>query len=202
MMSYVIILGELIIGGFASYPFPAFFPDGSLINLVYVIIGSCLILWFCCLRVTCFYEDHLVLYYPLRLFARRRIFTYEEIASVVFYNGSSRYSERHLLLHLKNGMKRSCSMGYWNLKKARRVFFLLRFLKQKGVRIEGHNVRYNDLADCTEARVEMVFGTGEKYIRRVYHKDSKEDNKAFLIFCIILMLFYILLFVVIELLAV
>lgn len=201
MLNYIVILGELILGGIASYPFPELFPDGSLKNVFYLIIASSIVLWVCCLRVIYFYEDHLVLYYPLRPFARKRSFTYEEISSVVFCDGDSRYNEKHLLLRMKSGIKRSCSIEFSSSKRGRKVPLLLRFLKRKGLRIEGHNVRHNDLDDCTEARIERVFGTGEKHIRRLYKRDTKEDNKVFLIFFILLLLFYVLLFVVISIVA-
>ena len=51
MLNYIVILGELILGGIASYPFPELFPDGSLKNVFYLIIASSIVLWVCCLRV-------------------------------------------------------------------------------------------------------------------------------------------------------
>lgn len=200
-LTFLLFFGELLLGGLASIPFPNLYPDDSLRPLYYVILVSCILLWSFCWRVTCFYEDRIVLYYPLRLFSRRRTFTYDEISSIVFYDGDSMYSERHLLLRMEGGIKRSCSIDY-NRKSSLKVLLLLRFLKRKGVRIEGYNVRNNDLDDCTEARIEMVFGTGEKHIRRLYRKDTKEDNRRFIIFFVILlsafMLLWVLLFVFVK----
>lgn len=201
LISYLIALGEAILFCIAAMLFPKLFPEDTLWGLAGVILVSTVLLWVCCLRVTYFYEDHFVLFYPLRLFSRKRSFTYDEISSVVFYSGEGRFSEQHLLFLMKNGLKRSCSIEYWSNRQAHKIVYLLRFLKQKGIRIEGHNVQDNDLGDCTEARIEMVFGTGEKHIRRYYETDTKEDSKAFLIFFIILMLFFILLFVLADIIA-
>ncbi len=198
IMNHLIILGELILSGIVSVPFPELFPDGSLKGVLYFIIASSIVLWSCCLRVIYFYENHLVLYYPLRPFARERTFTYDEISSVVFFNDYGRFSEKHLLLHLRSGIKRSCSIEFCDTKKAHKVPYLLRFLKQKGIRIEGHNVMDNDIADCTEARIEMIFGSGKKHIRRIRERESKEDDKIFLIFFIFVLFAFIMMGVFIS----
>lgn len=192
----------LLLGHFISRHLQGFVPEQSLMETILMMIFASFLIWSFFLRVTLFYEDHLVFFYPLRLLFRKKTFAYDDIVSVTYgeYLGDNlvlaalfEVSEAsanfqttsndpdffpHLTFLMKKGFKKLCSVRFWDKHKVIKMYYLLRFLKQKGVRIEGFDVKNNDLADCKVAKIEMIFGTGEKHIRRKRVGKVQKDNSS------------------------
>lgn len=190
----------LVLGHFINRHLQGLVPVQSLMGTILMMISASFLIWSFFLRVTLFFEDHLVFYYPLRLLFREKTFAYDDIASVTYgeYLGdnlalaalfevsdaSANFQTAvddpnffpHLTFRMKNGYKKLCSVRFWRKKNVVKKYYLLRFLKQKDVRIEGFEAGNNDWADCTVAKVEMIFGTGEKHIRRKRGDESEKNN--------------------------
>lgn len=128
------------------------------------------------LRKSYFYEDHMVVVYPLRFYFRKVIIHYNEIACFVFKVVP--YDGEYLFLVLKDStfqpkiFKKRLSSSRVSPRKNGRIdfYFLLKHLKQRGCQIRT-NKNYK-----LENRIELVFGSGiSDYVR----KSPSEKKKAY-----------------------
>ena len=131
------------------------------------------------LRKSYFYENHMVIVYPLRLYFRKVIIHYSEIDCFVFRIVP--YDGEYLFLVFKNSTfrpkifkKRLSSSKVFPHKDGRISFyFLLKHLKQSGCQIRT-NKNYE-----LENHIELVFGSGASdYVRKPPFEKKKEYTRC------------------------
>ena len=146
--------------------------------LYYISISTVsLFLWVIFLRKTYFFENHMLVVYPLRVFRRQISIDYGDVACFIYNTGS--LEGDYLDIITKQGSQFIVSMRKWlysslfstrNKKRRFQLFFLLKHLKSKGSLIRINNDNYD-----IEKRIEMIFGTdASHYIR----KSPVEKKKA------------------------
>lgn len=130
------------------------------------------------LRKSYFYENQMVIVYPLRFYFRKVIIHYNEIACFVFRIVP--YDGEYLFLIFKDSTfqpkifkKRLSSSKVFPHKNGRIGFyFLLKHLKQSGCQIRT-NKNYE-----LENHIELVFGSGvSDYVRKSPAEKNKEHIK-------------------------
>lgn len=136
-----------------------------------------LFLWVIFLRKTYFFENHMMVVYPLRILRRRISIDYGDVVCFIFSSDS--LEGDYLDIVSKEGTQFIVFMRKWlysslfsarNKKKRFQLFFLLKHLKSKGSLIKVNNDNYD-----IEKRIEMIFGTdASHYIR----KSPAEKKKA------------------------
>lgn len=138
-----------------------------------------LFLWIIFLRKTYFFDNHMLVVYPLRIFRRRFRIKYEDIDCFI-YNTES-LEGNYLDIISKEGTQFIIFVRKWlysslfsdrNKKKRVQLFFLLKHLKSKGLRIKCNRCN-NDF----EKRIEMIFGAGASHYIRKSPAEKKKARK-------------------------
>lgn len=138
-----------------------------------------LFLWVIFLRKNYFFENHMLVVYPLRIVRRRIRINYEDVACFI-YNTES-LGGVYLDMISKEGSRINIFIRKWvysplfsvRIKRKRfQLFFLLKHLKSKGVRIKSDRCN-----DDTEKRIEMIFGAGASHYIRKSPAEKKKAHK-------------------------
>jgi len=151
-------------------------------SLYYYIFSSTvsLFLWVISLRKTYFFEDHMLVVYPLRILRRRISIDYGDVACFIYSTES--LEGDYLDIISKEGSQFIIFMRKWlysslfsvrNKKKRLQLFFLLKHLKSKGSQIKIKNDNFD-----IEKRIEMIFGaSASHYIRKTPAEKKKARKK-------------------------
>ena len=178
------------------------FNTGNNLSAYYISTSTVsLFLWIIFLRKTYFFENHMLVVYPLRMFRRRIRINYEDVACFI-YNTESLGGD-YLDIIYKEGSRIIIFIRKWvysplfsvrNKKKRFQLFFLLKHLKSKGLCIKS-----NRSNDDIEKRIEMIFGMSDThYIRKTPVEKKKVRKKriknTIIINIVVLVVFLLALF--------
>ena len=134
--------------------------------------------WQLLLRKSFFYEDYLVVVFPLRLFIRETVILYKDIRRFEFkvlrIDGDYLYVTRDGASFLQRSLS-SSRVTLRNKKKRLKLFFFFKHLKSIGYDIHTNELYSNTL----EKRIEMVFGSGiTDYVRMTPEEKKKSRKKS------------------------
>lgn len=162
----------------SASPIPSYFLTVAILS----IIG-----WSLFLRKSFFYQDHMVITYPLRFIQRQIRIQYEDIEAFIFHERNlegeflSIITKEESVLR-KLYIKYFCSSMVSSRDRRKRMsfFFLLKYLKSEGywIKIIDRSYGFTTL----EKRVELAFGSGSSdYVRKSPSERRKERKKDIII---------------------
>lgn len=124
--------------------------------------GLFVLIWVVFLQRNYFYEDEIVVLFPLRPFKRKVMIRYEDIAHVDYKSSQGIYACYEALEYVLARSDKSCQryiknvcygwLGVFFPIRSKRLMFLLKFLKQKGCPIR------REYDDIYSRRVAAAFG--------------------------------------------
>lgn len=138
-----------------------------------------LFLWVISLRKTYFFDNHMLIVYPLRIFRRRISIDYGDVACFIY--NTEGWEGVYLDVNSKEGTQFVTFAQKWlcsslfsvrNKKKRLQMFFLLKHLQSKGLCI-----KFNRCMDDFEKRIEMIFGAGTSHYIRKSPAEKKKARK-------------------------
>ena len=163
----------------SASPIPSYFLTVAILS----IIG-----WSLFLRKSFFYQDHMVITYPLRFFKRQIRIQYEDIEAFQFkeialegeFLSIITKEEESVLrkLYIKYFCSSMVSSRDWHKRMS--FFYLLKYLKSEGywIKIIDRSYGFTTL----EKRVELAFGSGSSdYVRKSPSERRKERKKDIII---------------------
>jgi hypothetical protein len=163
----------------SANPIPSYFLTVAILS----IIG-----WSLFLRKSFFYQDHMVITYPLRFFKRQIRIQYEDIEAFQFkeialegeFLSIITKEEESVLrkLYIKYFCSSMVSSRDWHKRMS--FFYLLKFLKSEGywIKIIDRSYGFTTL----EKRVELAFGSGNSdYVRKSPSERRKRRKKDIII---------------------
>ena len=137
-----------------------------------------LLLWIIFLRKNYFFENHMLVVYPLRIIRRQIRINYRDVDCFI-YNTES-LGGNYLDIIVKEGSQIVLFIRKWvfsplfsvrNKRKRTQLFFLLKHLKSKGSQIKINNGNYD-----VENRIEMIFGMGKSHYIRKSPAEKRKDR--------------------------
>ena len=163
----------------SANPIPSYFLTVAILS----IIG-----WSLFLRKSFFYQDHMVITYPLRFFKRQIRIQYEDIEAFQFkeialegeFLSIITKEEESVLrkLYIKYFCSSMVSSRDWHKRMS--FFYLLKYLKSEGywIKIIDRSYGFTTL----EKRVELAFGSGNSdYVRKSPSERRKRRKKDIII---------------------
>lgn len=163
----------------SANPIPSYFLTVAILS----IIG-----WSLFLRKSFFYQDHVVITYPLRFFKRQIRIQYEDIEAFQFkeialegeFLSIITKEEESVLrkLYIKYFCSSMVSSRDWHKRMS--FFYLLKYLKSEGywIKIIDRSYGFTTL----EKRVELAFGSGNSdYVRKSPSERRKRRKKDIII---------------------
>ena len=174
---------------------PALYLSANPISSYFLTVAILSIIgWSFFLRKSFFYQDHMVITYPLRFFKRQIRIQYEDIEAFIFYERNLEgeflsiitKEEESVLkkLYIKFLCSSMVSSRDWH--KRMRFFYLLKFLKSEGywIKIIDRSYGFTTL----EKRVELAFGSGNSdYVRKSPSERRKKRRRDTIITIIVLL---------------
>lgn len=134
--------------------------------------------WQLLLRKSFFYENYMVVVFPLRFFIRNTVIQYKDVCEFKFINlrvdGDYLYVTRDGSSYLRRFFS-SSRVTLRNKKQRLKLFFFFKHLKCRGYDICTNKSYYSTL----EKRIEMVFGSGiTDYVRMTPEEKKKSRKKS------------------------
>jgi len=150
--------------------------------------------WQLLLRKSYFYENYMVVVFPLRFFVRNIIIQYKDVRSFKFITvsgGDYLYVTRDGVSCLRRFFSSSL-VTLRNKKQRLKLFFLFKHLKNSGYDICTNKYYSGTL----EKRIEMVFGSGNTdYVRMTPSEkiiSRKKNIRNYVVFLVVLLVVMVL----------
>ena len=154
---------------------------------------SSFVSWQLLLRKSYFYDNYMVVVFPLRFFFRNTVIQYKDIRRFEYkelrIDGDYLYVTRNGLSYLQRFLS-SSRVTPRNKKQRQQLFFFFKHLKCR-----GHNIYTNkSYSNTLEKRIEMIFGSGiTDYVRmtpaekKISHKKSIRNTVVIYVVYLVLM---------------
>jgi hypothetical protein len=177
---YLLLIGTIFVGIFATeLDLWIFGLTTRIATLALLVLSLCI--WAVLFRVCFFYQDRVVVFFPLRPYRRTEAFFYTDIESFTWESGDKNV----LRINLKEGSRRrkqyvhqwcTASTFYWTSKRRRRFYFLLKFLYDRGCPITFKAKDESEVTRRFARRVNAMFAPEESRPSRPRHATPEEDK--------------------------
>lgn len=155
-------------------------------------IVASLFSWQLLLRKSYFYDNYMVVVFPLRLFIRNTVIPYKDVRRFEFkvlrIDGDYLFVTRNGSSFLQRSLS-SSRVTSRNKKQQLQLFFFFKHLK-----CSGHDICTNKSYSGTlEKRIELVFGSGNTdYVRKTPEEKKKSRKKSIRITVVIYVVYFVL----------
>lgn len=187
-------LNECIMSSALAFYFCAFLLIAHFSLRVYFVCSTVVsfLSWQFLLRKSYFYDNHMVVVFPLRLFIRDTTILYKDVNKFEFkvlrIDGDYLFVTREGSSFLQRSLS-SSRVTSRNKKQRLQLFFLFKHLK-----CSGYVIRTNkSYSDTLEKRIEMVFGSGNaNYVRKTPEEKKKSREKNIRNAVVIYVIYFVL----------